>query len=102
VTLSGVDYGLIGIYLLIVGAVLIVVECGVAAWWSVRIARRSQSLNEKLLSERANLEADVARLQMTLEEMSMLWQPYSRLLGWLQHPIVAALIQSFLRRAAVR
>jgi hypothetical protein len=32
----------------------------------------------------------------------MLWQPYSRLLGWLQHPIVVALIQSFLRRATVR
>ena len=101
-TLSGVDYGLIGIYLLIVGAVVIVVECGVAAWWSVRIARRSRALNEKLLSERANLEADVARLQMTLEEMSILWQPYGRLLGWLQHPIVVALIQSFLRRATVR
>jgi len=97
-----IDYGLIGMYLLIAGAAVILVECCLAAWWSLRIARRSRALNEKLLSERANLEAGVARLRMTIEEMSALWQPYSRLLGWVQHPLVAALIQSFLRRVAVR
>jgi len=102
VTLSGLDYGLIGIYLLIAGAIAIVVECAIGAWWAVRMARRSQALNEKLLSERANLEADVARLQMTIEEMKVLWQPYSRLLIWVQHPLVIALIQSFVRRFAVR
>jgi hypothetical protein len=102
VRVSGLDYGLLGIYLLIVAAIAIVVECGLAAWWSVRIARRSQALSEKLLSERANLEAGVARLQMTLEEMRVLWQPYSRLLRWVQHPIAIAVIQSFVRRVAVR
>ena len=101
-TLSGLDFGLIGIYLLIIAAIAIVIECGIAAWWSVRIARRTQALNENLLSERANLEADVARLQMTIEEMKVLWQPYSRLLIWVQHPLVIALIQSFVRRFAVR
>lgn len=101
-TLSGLDYGLIGIYLLIGAAVAIVIECGLAAWWSVRMARRSQTLNERLLSERANLEAGVARLQMTLEEMKVLWQPYSRLLRWVQHPLAIAVIQSFVRRVAVR
>ena len=101
-TLSGLDYGLIGIYLLIVAAVAILIECGLAAWWSVRIARHSQTLNERLLSERANLEADLARLQMTLDEMRVLWQPYSRLLRWVQHPLAIAVIQSFVRRVAVR
>ena len=101
-TLSGLDYGLIGIYLLIAAAIAIVIECGLAAWWSVRIARRSQALNEKLLSERANLEADVARLRMSIEEMKVLWEPYGRLLRWVQHPLVIALIQSFVRRFAVR
>ncbi len=100
--LPGPDYGQIGIYLLIAAAVVIVIECGLAAWWSVRIAQRSQALNEKLLSERANLEAGVARLQMTLEEMGMLWQPYNRLLSWVQHPLAIAVIQSFVRRVAVR
>jgi hypothetical protein len=102
VTLSGLDYGLIGIYLLIAAAIAIVIECGLAAWWSVRIARRSQALNEKLLSERANLEADVARLRMSIEEMKVLWEPYGRLLRWVQHPLAIALIQSFVRRFAVR
>jgi hypothetical protein len=103
VIVSGrIDYGLIGIYLLIAGAVVIVVECVLAAWWSFRIARRSRALNEKLLSERANLEADVERLRMTIEEMAILWQPYARLLGWMQHPLAVALIQSFLRRVSVR
>ena len=101
-TLSGLDYGLIGIYLLIAGAVAIVVECGLGAWWAVRIARRSQALSEKLLSERANLEADVARLQMTIDEMKVLWEPYGRLLSWVQHPLAIALIQSLVRRRAVR
>ena len=101
-TVSGLDYGLIGIYLLIAGAVAIVIECGLGAWWSVRIARRSQALNERLLSERANLEESVARLQMTLEEMKVLWEPYSRLFRWVQHPLAIALMQSFLRRVAVR
>ncbi len=100
--LSGLDYGLIGIYLLIAAAIAIVIECGLGAWWSVRIALRSQALNEKLLSERANLEAGVAGLQMTLEEMKVLWQPYNRLLRWVQHPLAIALIQSFVRRVAVR
>jgi hypothetical protein len=102
VSLSGLDYGLIGIYLLIAGAIAIVVECGLGVWWSVRIARRSQALNEKLLSERANLEADVARLRMTIEEMKVLWEPYGRLLKWVQHPLAIALIQSLVRRFAVR
>ncbi len=101
-TISGLDYGLIGIYVLIVAAVAIVIESALAAWWSVRIAQRSQALNEKLLSERANLEAGVARLQMTLEEMKVLWQPYGRLVRWVQHPLAIAVIQSFVRRVAVR
>ena len=101
-TISGLDYGLIGIYLLIVAAVAIVIESALAAWWSVRIAQRSQALNEKLLSERANLEAGVARLQMTLKEMNVLWQPYGRLVRWVQHPLAIAVIQSFVRRVAVR
>ena len=101
-TLPDLDYALIGIYLLIAAAIAIVIEFGLAVWWSVRIARRSQALNEKLVSERANLEAGLARLQMTLEEMRMLWQPYNGLLRWVQHPLAIAVIQSFVRRVAVR
>jgi len=100
VTLSGLDYGLIGIYLLVVCAVVIVVEMALGAFWSFRIAKHANTLNERLVSERANLEAEVERLRMALEETIVLWQPYKRLLWWVQHPLVIALAQSFVRRRA--
>ena len=101
--LAGLDYGLIGIYLLIVCAVAIVVEMALGAFWSARIAAHANELNARLLSERANLEAEVERLRMALEETRVLWQPYNRLLWWFRHPIAVALVQSVMRRrAAVR
>jgi hypothetical protein len=100
VTLPGLDYGLIGIYLLIVCAVAIVVEMALGAFWSFRIAGHANTLNERLTSERANLEAEVERLRMALDETIVLWRPYKRLLWWLQHPLAIALVQSFMRRRA--
>jgi hypothetical protein len=100
VTASGLDYGLIGIYLLIICAVVIVIEMALAAWWSFRIASHANTLNERLTSERANLEAAAAAFQMSLDETAVLWQPYRRLLWWLQHPLAIALVQSFVRRRA--
>lgn len=99
-TLSGLDYGLIGIYLLIACAIAIVVEMALAAFWSARLARHATTLNERLMSERANLEADLERLRMALDETAVLWQPYRRLLRWLQHPLAIALVQSLMRRRA--
>ena len=99
-TLSGLDYGLIGIYLLIVSVVAIVIEMALAAFWSARLAGHANTLNERLTSERANLEADLERLRMALDETAVLWQPYRRLLRWLQHPLAIALVQSLLRRRA--
>jgi hypothetical protein len=101
VTLSGLDYGLIGIYLLIVCAVVILVEAALGAIWSFRIAQHANTLNDRLTSERANLEAEVAMLLMTLDETAVLWQPYQRLFKWLQHPLAIALVQSLMRRRAV-
>ena len=98
--MSGLDYGLIGIYLLIVCAVGIVIEMTLGAWWSLRIASHANTLNERLTSERANLEAAVEALQMSLDEAAVLWQPYRKLMWWLQHPLAIALVQSFIRRRA--
>ena len=97
-TLDNLDLGLLGIVLLIVSVVAMVVESIVAALWSVRIARHSQELNKRLSSERASLQADVDRLLASIEEMNRLWEPYRRLLRWLQHPLAIALVQSFVRR----
>ncbi len=103
-TVSGLDYAQIGIYLLVVCVVAIVIEMALGAFWSFRIARHANTLNERLTSERANLEAMVETLRMTLDETVVLWQPYKRLLRWLQHPLAIALVQSLMRRraAAVR
>jgi hypothetical protein len=100
VTLPDLDYGLIGIYLLVICAVAIVLEMALAAFWSLRIARHANTLNDRLMSERANLEAEVERLRMALDETAVLWQPYRRLLSWMQHPLAIALVQSLMRRRA--
>ena len=90
----------IGVWLLILGVVLIVGEGALAALWTVRIARRSRVLSERLASEQAQLRAESERLQASIAEMRRLCQPYGRLVEWLSHPIAIALLQSFARRRA--
>ena len=98
--MSSVDLGWIGIWLLVIGLAAVVAELVVMGLWGARLARRSQEVSERLMAEQARLRADVARLQATIAETRALWQPYRRLLRWLQHPIAIALIQSYVRRRA--
>ena len=90
----------LGIGLLVAGVLAIVVEGVLAAIWGVRLSRRARALNDRLAAEQAPIQANVARLRASLAEMEQLWQPYARLLRWLRHPIVIALMQSFARRRA--
>ena len=92
--------GWIGVWLLVVSVVAIVVEGVIAGLWSRRVAMRARALSERLDAERALLQADVLGLQAALEEMQLLWQPYQRVLRWLRHPLVLALMQSYARRRA--
>jgi hypothetical protein len=94
------DYGTIGVWLLVGGIIAIAVEGALAAMWAVRLSRRAQKLRERLLVEQGLLEADIARLRLALAETDVLWQPYGRLLRWLRHPIAIALLQSLMRRRA--
>ncbi len=96
------DLGRIGIWLLVVSAAVILFELVLMGWWTVRVARRSRMLSEKLLAEQAQLRADVERLQAAIEETRVLWQPYRRVLRWLRHPITIALIQHYTRGRAAR
>jgi hypothetical protein len=48
------------------------------------------------------VQADLNRLRLAIEETRRLWKPYSRILRWLRHPLVAALLQSYSRRRAAR
>jgi len=95
-----VDVGTVGVWLLIVSAALIVVECVVAGVWSARLSRRVAALRERIAAEQAQIAADVDRLMAALVETQALWEPYARLLRWLRHPIAIALMQSFARRRA--
>jgi hypothetical protein len=94
------DLGLIGIWLLIVGGVVIVFELALAGYWTMRLARRARVLREQLALQQALLQADVERLRANFAETQTLWQPYRRLLRLLQHPLTIALMQSFARRIA--
>lgn len=94
------DPGRIGIWLLVVSVVAIVVEMVLAGVWSAKVARRARELNERLATERAGLQADLARMMAALEETRVLWQPYARLLRWTRHPLVIALMESYARRRA--
>lgn len=94
------DLGWIGIWLLVIAAIAIVFEGVLAGLWSVRLARRSTALAERLMSERVQLQADVERLQAAVAETQVFWQPYGRILRWLRHPLAIALLQSYVRRRA--
>ena len=94
------ELGWIGSSLLVIGVLAIVVEMALAGIWSVRLARKSRALSERLAAERALLQADVERLRAAIAETEVLWQPYGRLLRWLQHPLAIALVQSLMRRRA--
>ena len=94
------DYGLIGVDLLIFGVALIVLELAFVLRWSLRIARRARALNARLANERGRLEDDLTRLRRAMAETEALWQPYARLLRWIRHPLAIALMQSLMRRMA--
>jgi hypothetical protein len=95
-----VDLDLLGIWILVIGAVVIGIELSLAGLWSVRLSRRARQLNELLQREQAELKADVERLQQSMADTVTLWRPYRTLLRWLRHPLTMALLQSYMRRRA--
>jgi len=94
--------GTIGVWLLVAGALAIIIEMALVAVWGARMSRRSRALAERIEGERIVIQADVERLKRAIEETRMLWRPYRRILRWLRHPLVVALIGSYRRRMAAR
>lgn len=90
--------GKIGIGLLVVAVVAVIVEMVLMAVWGLALGRRLLVLNERLEGERAQIHAEVERLRLVIEETRKLWQPYRRILRWLRHPLVLALLGSYRRR----
>ena len=94
--------GTLGILLLVAGGLAIVIEMALAAVWGVRLGRVMRSLAVRLEGERAQIEADVERLRRAIEQTRALWRPYRRILRWLRHPLVVAMLGSYRRRMAAR
>jgi hypothetical protein len=94
------ELGAIGIWLLVTGVVLMVIELSLAGLLAVRLAQHGRELTERLRREQDQLQADVERLQESIAETVALWRPYRRLLWWLRHPLTLALLQSYARRRA--
>jgi hypothetical protein len=86
----------------VAGVLAIVVELGLVAIWGLALGRRARVLSERIESERSQIRADVERLRQAIEEMRVLWRPYRRILRWLRHPLVVALLGSYRRRMASR
>lgn len=96
--MSAAAYEWIGVWLLVAGVVVIVVELAVGGILAARVARRARTLSERLGSEQAMLQQDIAKMRESIEEMDRLWRPYARLLRWLRHPLAVALVESYSRR----
>jgi hypothetical protein len=95
------ELGWIGVWLLVAGAVAIVIEGVLAMVWALAVGKRTRALAERLQAEQDLLEEDVRRLRLALEEMERLWRPYGRALRWLRHPLAIALMRSYARGRAL-
>jgi hypothetical protein len=94
--------GWVGVGLLVAAGLAIVVEAIVAALWGTAVAKRALTLSQRLETEPALVEADLEKLRLAVAETQRLWQPYRRVLRWLQHPLVIALLGSYRRRRLMR
>lgn len=94
--------GRIGIWLLVAGGLIIVIELMLTAVWGLAVGRQMRTLTQRIESDRAGIQADVERLKQAIEETRALWRPYARVLRWVRHPLVLALLGSYRRRMAAR
>ena len=94
--------GTIGVGLLVTGAAAIAIEMALVVLWGVAMGRRMRVLTAYIEAERSGIQADVERLKLAIEETKRLWRPYRRILRWLRHPLVLALLGSYRRRLASR
>lgn len=94
--------GAIGIWLLAAAVIAIIIELTLMAAWGLAMGRRMQALSQRLASQRAEIESDVEKLRRAIEETRVLWRPYKRILRWLRHPLVIAVLGSYRRRMAAR
>jgi hypothetical protein len=94
--------GTIGIWLLVGAGVLLIIELVLIAVWGAAMSRRMLALNQSVASQRAEIQSDLERLRLAIEETRVLWRPYRRILRTLNHPLLLAVFASVRRRRAAR
>jgi sirohydrochlorin ferrochelatase len=94
--------GTIGVWLLVAGVLVLIVELVLMAVWGLAMSRRMVALTASLSSQRVEIQADIERLQRAIEETRALWRPYARALRTLNHPLLLAVFASLRRRRAAR
>jgi hypothetical protein len=94
--------GTIGIWLLVGAGLLLIIELVLIAVWGAAMSRRMLALNQSVASQRAEIQSDLERLRLAIEETRMLWRPYRRILRTLNHPLLLAVFASVRRRRAAR
>ena len=94
--------GWLGVWLLIGSSAVIVLELGVMGVWGLRLSRRARAMRVAIQAQQGLIQADLERMKLVMEETRVLWRPYGRVLRWLRHPLVVALIGSYQRRWAAR
>jgi hypothetical protein len=90
--------GTIGVWLLVAAAFATVVEIALVVVWGVAMGRRMRVLTAYIEAQRSDIQADLERLKLAIDEAKRLWRPYRRILRWLRHPLVLALLGSYRRR----
>ncbi len=92
-----------GLWLLVAGAVAIVVELALLVPRAVRLSRRVRELQALIKGSRAEVQAQLETLRAETEELQRLLKPYRRAIRWLRHPLTQAVLESRrLRRARRR
>ncbi len=96
--MTAAQLGWLGLWLFVGSVAVIAIEMAVMGIWGLRLARRGRALSEALLAQRGLIEDDLQSLRAAMEETRILWRPYRRVLRWLRHPLVIALVGSYRRR----
>lgn len=94
--------GWIGIWLLVGGLALIVLELALIAPRLVRLRRSAARMHTVLASAEGARSFELERLRLLNDELERLLRPYRRLRRWLLHPLTVALLASYRRRRAAR
>ena len=82
------------------GGLVIVVELLIAVPLVIRLRRRIAQLSGLVALDAGVAESELLRLQLALADSRRLLLPYRRLLKYLRHPLVIALLASLRRRRA--